>query len=445
MGKAGSALIGVAAIRLSWAPRAIHFSVFLDSIACATYRQVFDAGRYRTAQALRHRVLHARRLSASWHPAISGTELRHKRAASRLLLTLSPRFYPPLTPRVNTHTQYMAPKRRHDDTMKPTPPPSSTTAAATIDPSAEPSASTSPFIPIFETFRAELDTHHDRRERITKASRDITAASKKVSVNPSSQTRPPLLDQRTILTPHSIFALQRARTIGAPLPPAIAKATATHHAAIRAAFAAAAPDLHGPLALRYARQISPGLQEWAEARLFQVYIERGGLWGYEEARAEVRALLRVADTAAQAAAAADGDVDATRKEDDDAFDLPMEDYLLGVYDMTGELMRFAITTMATSGALPALPTASTSTSTSTPPRTLLTDLRQLSQHLLALDASPHTHFGRDAESKAKVMLASVDKVERALYGLVVRGSERPKGWMPDADGGGRRPEEVESW
>lgn len=40
--------------------------------------------------------------------------------------------------------------------------------------------SKSPFIPIFETFRAELDEHHDRRERIVKVSRDVTAQSKKM-------------------------------------------------------------------------------------------------------------------------------------------------------------------------------------------------------------------------------------------------------------------------
>jgi hypothetical protein len=42
------------------------------------------------------------------------------------------------------------------------------------------SESDSPYIPMFETFRAELDEHHDRRERIVKASRDITAQSKKM-------------------------------------------------------------------------------------------------------------------------------------------------------------------------------------------------------------------------------------------------------------------------
>lgn len=35
------------------------------------------------------------------------------------------------------------------------------------------------FQSIFENFRNELDEHHDRRERIIKVSRDITALSKK--------------------------------------------------------------------------------------------------------------------------------------------------------------------------------------------------------------------------------------------------------------------------
>ncbi len=37
-----------------------------------------------------------------------------------------------------------------------------------------------PFMPMFEAFRNELDEHQDRRERIIKASRDITALSKKM-------------------------------------------------------------------------------------------------------------------------------------------------------------------------------------------------------------------------------------------------------------------------
>ena len=33
---------------------------------------------------------------------------------------------------------------------------------------------------MFETFRAELDEHHDRRERVVKVSRDVTALGKKM-------------------------------------------------------------------------------------------------------------------------------------------------------------------------------------------------------------------------------------------------------------------------
>ena len=40
--------------------------------------------------------------------------------------------------------------------------------------------SAGPILSIFENFRDELDEHHDRRERIIKASRDITALSKKM-------------------------------------------------------------------------------------------------------------------------------------------------------------------------------------------------------------------------------------------------------------------------
>jgi hypothetical protein len=44
----------------------------------------------------------------------------------------------------------------------------------------KPEQSSSPFMAMFEVFRKELDEHHDRRERTIKASRDITAASKKM-------------------------------------------------------------------------------------------------------------------------------------------------------------------------------------------------------------------------------------------------------------------------
>jgi hypothetical protein len=69
--------------------------------------------------------------------------------------------------------------------------------------------------------------------------------------------------------------------------------------------------------------------------------------------------------------------------------------------------------------------------TATSNRNVLTDLRQLRSALESLNTSGTGPFGKEADKKAEVMRQSVEKVERALYGLIVRGAERPKGWMPD--------------
>ena len=45
-------------------------------------------------------------------------------------------------------------------------------------------------------------------------------------------------------------------------------------------------------------------------------------------------------------------------------------------------------------------------------------------------------IAKDVEKKLDIMQASVEKVEKALYGLTVRGAERPKGWMPDVSDAG---------
>jgi hypothetical protein len=53
----------------------------------------------------------------------------------------------------------------------------------------------SPFMPMFELFRSELDEHHDRRERVIKASRDITASSKKMFVISLQNLLEPILTE----------------------------------------------------------------------------------------------------------------------------------------------------------------------------------------------------------------------------------------------------------
>jgi hypothetical protein len=49
----------------------------------------------------------------------------------------------------------------------------------------------------------------------------------------------------------------------------------------------------------------------------------------------------------------------------------------------------------------------------------------------ALSVPRRHNMLRDMGKKVDVMQSSVEKVERAAYGILVRGSERPAGWRPD--------------
>ncbi|KAF2110148.1 Translin [Lophiotrema nucula] len=272
-----------------------------------------------------------------------------------------------------------------------------------------PEQASSPYMAMFEGFRQELDEHHDRRERIIKASRDITAASKKI-----------------------IFTLQRVRTLGASIPPFAVKSNTPYWEIIEKQYKSIAADLQGINAFRYERQITGGNQEFIESLTFQHYLESQTLITYDDAKARVARL----------------------SGEGGAVSLSPEDYILGVFDMIGEVMRFSITAMATNGKVPtgkqtkAAGPPSKEEESEQPadkmdideppfvpseklqPRSVLDDLREIRLQLEMFNP-PKSKFGDDVEKKMVVMQQCVDKVEKALYSLTVRGSERPKGWVPD--------------
>jgi predicted translin family RNA/ssDNA-binding protein len=165
-----------------------------------------------------------------------------------------------------------------------------------------------------------------------------------------------------------------------------------------------APDLTGINAYRYYNNISGGLQELMEAILFQHYLETQTVLSHDGCSQKLPPGIH----------------------------LSQQDYLLGLFDMTGELMRFAITYMATNGKLP----GSTETSS------ILSDMQLLTAQLEGLDTH-NIHSLKDFTSKMRVSRQSVEKVENGVYSMLVRGKERPKGWRPDT--GPEMKEEVESY
>ena len=128
--------------------------------------------------------------------------------------------------------------------------------------------------------------------------------------------------------------------------------------------------------------------------------------------------------------------------------LTEDDYLLGLFDLVGELMRFAITSMATNGELPGSTTSSLP-SQGQGDRDILGDLRSLRTYFEVMNTNcsmgSGSALGRDVDKKMEVMKTCVEKVENAVYGMIVRGRERPKGWVPDLREEERPREPVESY
>lgn len=104
--------------------------------------------------------------------------------------------------------------------------------------------------------------------------------------------------------------------------------------------------------------------------------------------------------------------------------LTPHDYMYGLFDLFGELMRFATVTTAQTGEL-----------VGDYERNILSDIQELGCAFEMLPQVPT----KDFRSKMGVMRQSINKVEKLGYGLVVRGSERPKGWVPDMKDDDPRP------
>ncbi|KAI0034953.1 Translin [Vararia minispora EC-137] len=211
----------------------------------------------------------------------------------------------------------------------------------------------------FLSFRDALDDHNDRRERLIKTSRDITAASKKV-----------------------VFLLHRLAA-DAPAGPDTAVASVAYPKLreIQAAFAALRPELAGDAFWRYQHAVSPGLQEYIEALSFAHYLEHRTLIPFDDVQASL--------------SDADGPF----------FPLTVADYLLGLSDLTGELMRFAISSISRRGG-----------------RTVASDVSTFVRACKA-DFEGFTPYVRELAKKQAVTAQSLLKIEDAAYAIVLRTSE----------------------
>ncbi|KAK0456355.1 Translin [Armillaria borealis] len=218
---------------------------------------------------------------------------------------------------------------------------------------------------IFDAFRQDLDEHNDRRERLIKASRDVTNISKK-----------------------AIFLLHRIVLEDAPasegLTPALraAKRGNENLRQVQQIYANMKGELVGDRFWRYQHQVSPGLQEYIEALSFSHFLEHGTLITFDQVQ---RTLCD--------------------SEGAPYFPLTISDYMLGLSDLTGELMRYSISGLTKRGG-----------------RLQAMDTLGFVRNCKA-DFEGFTPYVRFLSKKQSVTAQSLQKIEDAVYAIVVRSSE----------------------
>ncbi|RIA86542.1 translin-associated protein X-like protein [Glomus cerebriforme] len=212
---------------------------------------------------------------------------------------------------------------------------------------------------LFSSFRETLDQHYDRKERIIKQSRDITGLSKKL-----------------------IFLAHRATQKSLN---SILEEAETKKKEILKLFQQVSCELEGLNYYRYHKSISPAIQEYIEAISFLEYLEHNRLISKDS-------------------------VDSNFKDRSDKQFLQVldEDYILGIADLTGELMRYAINCVGKGDHDCALQVCQF--------------LRSLMINYDLLKVPGKSPLSRKLEG----MKSNLAKVEEACYALTIRGSEYPK-------------------
>ncbi|KAI7866942.1 Translin, partial [Mucor mucedo] len=212
----------------------------------------------------------------------------------------------------------------------------------------------------FTECRDILDAHHDRRERIIKVSRDITAQSKKM-----------------------IFALHRASQMNHKEK---FKEVDKKQEEIISLFKKLAQDIQGLDYHRYSRSFSGGFEEFIEAIAFYHFLVHQNVITKDQVDAYF--------------------ID--KETDEKWLTVKTEDYILGLADFTGELMRYAIYVVSTGNYDQAM---------------LICKLLRKIDTDFELIASAYMP---QLFKKMGALKGSIKKVEQACYTFQIRGSEYPK-------------------
>ncbi|GAB1602412.1 translin-associated protein X-like [Argonauta hians] len=230
----------------------------------------------------------------------------------------------------------------------------------------------------FRTYQLIIDARHDKYERIVKLSRDITIESKRI-----------------------IFLLHRNSS--GDNKDILEETDTKFKELLRLKFQPLAKELKQEDPYQYIRAYTAGVQEFIEAVSFYFYTKENRLVTLDE----IQAMLSFKSPQDSTA----GHSSENCESEHSVLVRPL-DFLLGIADLTGELMRLAIKSI--SGGDPETPFR------------ICNFLRLIHTRFLAFG-----NLSRETSLKMTTMKQSLEKVETSCYMLKVRGSEVPKHTIVD--------------
>ncbi|XP_028170153.1 translin-associated protein X [Ostrinia nubilalis] len=227
----------------------------------------------------------------------------------------------------------------------------------------------SPVLAMFKSAARQLNDRHDRHERLVKLSRDITIESKRI-----------------------IFLLHSAITKESK-EKAVTEANERLNKLVQGPIKYIGLELEKSPAYLHSRAVTAGFQEFIEAKTLCSLVDKGTLVTWEEVKKDME--YTITETT--------DDGDSERKV---VTMLTYLDYMLGVADLTGELMRRAVNSISSGDSQECFQSCQY--------------VRDLYTGFLGLFG-----MGKELSRKMNTTRNNVAKVELAVYALKVRGGEAP--------------------
>ncbi|EZA59033.1 hypothetical protein DMN91_010453 [Ooceraea biroi] len=232
-----------------------------------------------------------------------------------------------------------------------------------------------PTIQQFRAYATELDAKHDRYERIFKINRDVGIESKRI-----------------IFFLHTIDKESKRGSV-------LDSAKARLDKVAQMMFRDIASELDGQDAYQFHRAYRAGLEEYVEALTFHEYLQSGGMQDWSNLEKMLTYRATPADSTAQEEVTAK----TTRVM------MTPTDYIMGIADLTGELTRKCINSLAIGDIASCYQTCDL--------------VRKIYVGFLGYTGLVSSN---EMSKKILTLKQSLTKMENACYTIKVRGSEIPK-------------------